>query len=347
MKIALCVNHDKYLKDGMFSEDRYVESHLREFYRLLKEAVEDKGDEIHTLDLYEDLAQPDVFLFFDYPLFNPLEYSAVKWKNYRQMRKVLQGTGRKILYIWESPLYNKGNFNPENYRQFDKVLCYSPLEIPNYEYFPYSIRRTDVSRCRVISRQEFDSRKLSCMITSNKLIQGNGYDLRYEIVDYFENRPDGFDLYGVNWIFEGISKAARVILRKKYAARPPKNYKGSCDSKQDTFEHYRFGFAIENLYGFPGYVSEKLFDVLTADCVPVYTGSNIMEGTIPKDIFVDIEAFASLKQLDDYLRAMSYEEYAGFLERKIEFLHSPQFADYFHQANVGRMMDVIYGKNEG
>ena len=72
-----------------------------------------------------------------------------------------------------------------------------------------------------------------------------------------------------------------------------------------------------------------------------------MEGTIPKDIFVDIEAFASLKQLDDYLRAMSYEEYAGFLERKIEFLHSPQFADYFHQANVGRMMDVIYGKNEG
>ena len=64
MKIALCVNHDKYLKDGMFSADRYVESHLREFYRLLKEAVEDKGDEIHTLDLYEDLAQPDVFLFF-------------------------------------------------------------------------------------------------------------------------------------------------------------------------------------------------------------------------------------------------------------------------------------------
>ena len=60
--------------------------------------------------------------------------------------------------------------------------------------------------------------------------------------------PDGFDLYGVNWIFEGISKAARVILRKKYAARPPKNYKGSCDSKQDTFEHYRFGFAIEDVY---------------------------------------------------------------------------------------------------
>ena len=91
---------------------------------------------------------------------------------------------------------------------------------------------------------------------------------------------------------------------------------------------------------------KKLFDVLTSDCVPVYTGSNIMDGTIPKDIFVDIEAFSSLKQLDDYLRAMSYEEYAGFLERKIKFLHSPQFADYFHQANVGRMMDVIYGKNE-
>ena len=81
--------------------------------------------------------------FFDYPLFNPLEYSAVKWKNYRRMRKVLQDTGRKILYIWESPLYNKGNFNPENYRQFDKVLCYSPLEIPNYEYFPYSVLRME------------------------------------------------------------------------------------------------------------------------------------------------------------------------------------------------------------
>ena len=156
MKIALCVNHDKYLQDGMFSEDRYVESHLREFYRLLQKAVEDRGDEIHTLDLYGDPEEPDVFLFFDYPIFNPLEYSAVKWKNYRRMRKVLQGAGRKILYIWESPLYNKGNFNTENYRQFTKVLCYSPLKTPvSYTHLDVYKRQL---QCRKISGRMYRQR---------------------------------------------------------------------------------------------------------------------------------------------------------------------------------------------
>lgn len=348
MKIALCVNHDKYQQDGIFAGDQYVESHLRKFFSQVRNEVKARGDEIHTLDFYKESEKVDVYLFFDYPYFNPLEYSGIKRRNYRRMLSILKPevSGRKLLYIWESPLYNKGNYTEENYRKFEKVLGYAPLPTPNYQYFPYSIESVDADSCRIIGEEEFRRRKLSCMITSNKLIKGNGYDLRYEIVDYFESKPDKFDLYGVDWIFHGLSKAARMALGKKYAAHPPKNYQGPCESKRETFNQYRFGFAIENQYQFPGYVSEKLFDVLTSDCVPVYTGSNILEGTVPKDLFVDIEAFASLAELEEFLAAMPYETYVGYLRRKIEFLQTERFRDYFHEANVKRLMDVIYGIRE-
>lgn len=346
MKIALCVNNDSYMNDGLILKKSKTEGHLRDLFGGIRELFQTHGDEFHTLDLYKNLEEIDYFLFFDYPIFNILEFSVPKLKNYIRMKKILKDShlkGKKILFIWESPLYSKFNFDKNRHREFDIILSYLPLKNKNYVYYPYSIQNVDVDSCTIPSEENFKKRKLSCMITSNKLVKGNGYDLRYGIIDYFEDKKDIFDLYGVNWEFSGVRKLVRQILGKKYSSHPPRNYKGSCGSKRQVFENYKFGFAIENVYGYPGYVSEKLFDVLTSDCVPVYTGSNIIDGTIPKDVFIDIERFASLKELEAYIKNVDYEEYRGYLERKIKFLHSKEFTEFLNTTNVKKMEQVIYG----
>lgn len=345
VKIALCVNNDKYMFDGLILKETKTESHLRDLFRGFLTLFNEHGDEFHTLDFYETDEEIDYFIFFDYPIFNPLEFSITKVKNYIRMKRILKNhriKGKKILFIWESPLYSKHNFDENRHKEFDKLLSYLPLQNDNYVYFPYSIKEVNVEGCRIPKEEEFNNRKLSCMITSNKLVKGNGYDLRYEIIDYYENKKDEFDLYGINWEFKGIRKLVRMILGKKYASHPPKNYKGSCGSKQEVLNNYKFGYAIENVYGYLGYVSEKLFDVLISDAVPIYTGSNIIPGTIPEDIFIDIEKFNTLEKLEHFLKKMTYVEYRGYLERKIEFLHSDRFKDFLNSTNIERMKNLIY-----
>ena len=64
---------------------------------------------------------------------------------------------------------------------------------------------------------------------------------------------------------------------------------------------------MENL-DFDGYITEKIFDFLTCGVVPIYVGTKSITNHIPAEVFIQYSNFASLNELNEYLRNMSLDE---------------------------------------
>lgn len=54
--------------------------------------------------------------------------------------------------------------------------------------------------------------------------------------------------------------------------------------------------------------------------VPIYYGCSNIEELVPADCFVDYRRFSSMEELDDFLQAMTDEEYLGYAERMRVFV---------------------------
>jgi hypothetical protein len=92
-------------------------------------------------------------------------------------------------------------------------------------------------------------------------------------------------------------------------------------------EGYAFNLCLENTE-WPNYVTEKLWQAIRADCLPVYQGAkNGVARLFPENSYVEVSAFDGADALYDFLRAMSFEEfyerlrvcrrvYAGLLEER-------------------------------
>ena len=52
------------------------------------------------------------------------------------------------------------------------------------------------------------------------------------------------------------------------------NYKGLAKNKVELLRETEFNFCFENIDGYHGYVSEKIWDALAAGCIPVYWPSS-------------------------------------------------------------------------
>ena len=85
----------------------------------------------------------------------------------------------------------------------------------------------------------------------------------------------------------------------------------------------------------PGWVTEKIFDCLRADSVPVYWGAPNITDYVDRETFVDRTQFRSDVELASYLTDLPEAEYrklrtAGqdyLRSKKFEAFLSPAFAD--------------------
>lgn len=55
----------------------------------------------------------------------------------------------------------------------------------------------------------------------------------------------------------------------------------------EVFNKYKFIICFENSYN-DGYITEKIFNCLFADTIPIYSGSSIIHNFINKDCFINI-----------------------------------------------------------
>lgn len=280
--------------------------------------------------------------------------------------KYLYSLGAKPIFVFsaESPL-----FAPNFYRDLNKISKRFPnrllfegahrftsnsgenlsLFFPSFDFSNFS---TPLAR---------DSRKFACAVLSNKywkpkpnsptqffirflnligltripsyIRKNQLHDERLRILSFF-SRFDDFDMYGSGW--DNLNN-----LPKKFdSSNIKRKIIYPIVDKKSYISNYRFGFAMENL-DFDGYITEKIFDFLTCGVVPIYVGTKSITNHIPTEVFVQYSNFASLNELNEYLRNMSLETYTKFQESGKEFLNSEQGYKFSYQGVAQQMASLI------
>jgi hypothetical protein len=194
---------------------------------------------------------------------------------------------RRILIQWESPAVQPSLFQNGVTKQFDLVLSMSPLwpraQVGNWFHWPQG---QDWQAAKELSRSTWYDRLDAVAMVNRNVVSANRrslYHLRRQVAGLSGVR--GVALAGHGWpatrygdaldAAKGVLRQVRErdlpslgVLRKTLATRPT-SVMGSIDRKGDYLSSFRFALVIENSLD---YVSEKLFDVLAAGCVPIYVG---------------------------------------------------------------------------
>lgn len=219
-----------------------------------------------------------------------------------------------VIFTWHDGLVDG--------RKFYKLRIPQPHRFPAIDPYPYSHKKLLVNISA--NKYSFHPREL--------------YSERRKSIRHFERaRPDDFDLYGFGW--NEPSGAAQRILR--YTPSPYTSYQGPVAHKWDVFPRYRFALCYENVRDEPGYITEKIFDCMRADCVPIYWGAANVADSIPTDAFIDRRRFNSNEELERYLVSMSEVEYEQYRSAIRKFLASDRFSLFLGGAFVDQIIQVL------
>jgi len=223
----------------------------------------------------------------------------------------------RILYLCESLSVYPMHFTRHGWAAFDAILTWNDFlaeyggkfhGVPPIFYdFPYGavdglLSDTDGPLPNPATRP-----KAICQIAGDKYtpVRGQLYRARRNAARWFHaRRRFAMDVYGF----------------------PPMNvpnYKGRVDSKLDTFQQYRYALCFENLYHpiwSRGYVTEKIFDCMYADCVPVYYGACNIEKYIPTNCFIDFRQFRDFSELEAFLSGQTDRDYLNYVRNIRSFL---------------------------
>ncbi len=229
--------------------------------------------------------------------------------SYRAQQASINPSAFRILYTYEPLTVFPGHFQRGFWKPFDYVLTWNEtlveqggpfVRFPSVYYdFPFGAVHgvTGTPDCPANWREK---RKAICQVAGNKhsLIRSELYSRRRKIARWFARHGTlDLDTFGV-------------------PAMPVPGYRGRAADKIETLSEYRYALCLENeahpLWS-RGYVTEKIFDCFYAFAVPIYLGAADVEQHIPPECFIDLRAFASLAELDQFLSAMSDEVYYGYL----------------------------------
>jgi len=332
MYIGFYSYYKNYNNNRLFSKknDSRTPSSLVPTFSFLKEQLEQQGHKVATTDL-DEISNFDAIVFLEFP--------GTENAFFRQVKD----SGKDLYLIgYESPVIKPDNFDPENLKYFKKVFTWADDLVDNpsnssgqaKKYFKINYHY------QLPQNINFDlakKEKLCVIISSNKSAKypKELYSERIKAIRWFENNyPKEFDLYGLGWDeynfqgeFLGI-KLARLnrlkpltkLLRPHYPS-----YKGPVNSKEETYGKYKFSICYENVEGFNGYITEKIFDSFWGGCVPIYWGAPNVGAHIPKDTFIDKRNFHTYEELYAYIKHMPNQEYENYIKATKTFLTSDKF----------------------
>ncbi len=241
---------------------------------------------------------------------NPPEKSdlvLVAYPHYKVPREIKD---KSFLWLLESPIGIKTPPDADTESRYKKIFTYDEnlAKRPNYVHVPIYYN---------ISTFEF---KLSDLADKTVLVAQvagynrhnnpkNIYKERDSVVRYFlENHPEDILFAGRgNW-----KKGVRNGLDPKTQQVFDQKYKGKVKDKIAFLGQAKFGLAYENAKA-PGYVSEKIFDVMAAKTVPVYLGAPDIEKYVPKACFINRDDFKSDEELYTFLKNMTDQTYLTYI----------------------------------
>lgn len=244
-----------------------------------------------------------------------------------------------IFVTYETALGARYVFNPRNHRGFDAVITYKRNLVDDERYLYLPPRAP--YRHRIKEGLPFEQRRVACLVgTNRKMTHRSGvFTMRkgwhFSFRDWFDYvfcpgqligyrsrvasacaqfTSREFDIYGEGWellpetrpLFQGVP--AESIL--EYAG------------------NYRYSFAFENHGGDSSLISERIWDALWGDTVPVYMGHKGIDEFVPRDCFVDARQFDSPKEMLGWLVRAPKETWSKYRVAGREFIRSEAVEEF-------------------
>jgi hypothetical protein len=236
-----------------------------------------------------------------------------------------------ILVMLETTLGRDFMFSSLNTKDFDAVVTYKDEVVDNLKYFP--LRPRAYYRNRIQTGLSFGQRRVGCFIASHQRLNRhiglravragwrftwrdwwNYVSYRGELLTYrvtvarhfISYAPNTFDLYGVGWdedtetqkLCRGVPESGALHLAG----------------------NYRFYLAFENHQSETSLISERIWDGLYGDSVPVYRGNKRLARQIPQECFINADSFTNAKQMLDFLVSMKEDEWERYHNAGQEYI---------------------------
>lgn len=319
--VAPTIRRVAILTDAAFRADRLFAEGSRdgtlEPYRRLRECLAERGCLLHTADVYERAGErPDIVLCMDAPARCvaaevPSTWTAVpKW-----------------VILNEPDVVLPRNWDPAVQRQFDRLFTWRDSLVDDRRFF-----KLNGPNPICAAPPRFSDRDRFCtLIAANKVSSHplELYSKRRAAIRWFErHHPEQFDLYGIGWdllvpdgpwTLRATVAHLPVTARRLLAPRYP-SYRGPIVAKRDILARYRFSICFENARDLDGYITEKLFDCLLAETIPVYWGAPNVTHHVPAACFVDFRCFSSYDELYDHLASLSEADCDSLRQAGRDFL---------------------------
>ena len=240
---------------------------------------------------------------------------------------------KKKIIIIENEHFDihKPNRNIENLKGVTKVFSYRPYKYKNGIYLNYSFNFSRDKKSFDIKRKKI----FSCLISNNKMysISDELYSERKKIIKWFnKNAVKDFALYGGGWdkvVLKSNNLLFKLINRLNINSKRLNVYRGKCKSKSEILSKSKFSFCFENS-NTQGWITEKLFDVMRNNCVPIYYGTSEVKKYVPSDLFINYEEFNSVKDLYGFLKGMSSKTHNEYLIKINSFINNLDNKFPFH-----------------
>ena len=291
MQVALVPWDERIKQNNIYTpKDKiHVDSHV-----LLKRAFLEHGDDINTIDMYDNLSDIDFFLFYK-----------IDVKLLKKLKAL--GLSNRCIYCNGEPPVVKAINSEKGYQKlkhiFPYIMTWNDDLVDNVRIFKRNIPYHFIKQ---FGKVEFSKRKLLINISGNKHSRHPQelYSEREKVVTFFEkNYPDEITLYGIDW------------SKKKHLS-----YQGIIGNKTEVYHHHKFALSLENMRDVKGYVTEKLLDCFVAGIVPIYMGASNIKEFIPAECYIVYEQFKSLSDLANYLKSISEYDYQSYINAISRYL---------------------------
>ncbi|MEG1506405.1 MAG: glycosyltransferase family 10 [Bacilli bacterium] len=322
-KIAIVNRHEIYNKNNnLFNANIYpIGENLEAPWVNIKEIFMQNKIELMTIDQLS-LDEFDAIIFLDYPN-----------KKYEYLLKLLEKMGKKkYLIVLESPVVCRENLSADILKKFDKIFTWSDNFFGNNVY---NLKLTNKIPKKILQNNK---KKLCTMISGNKKVKYSGelYSERLRALEWFEKTcPEDFDLYGVGWDYKILKfPFDRFKFIKLFFPTNYKTYKGKIEKKIDILSQYKFSICYENVKGYDGYITEKIFDCFFAGTIPIYLGADNISNYIPEETFIRKDKFPTYEDLYNYLKNMTSIEYNNYITAIKKFVENEKCRE-FNSEKIG------------
>lgn len=300
------------------------------YFNGLANALKKLGYEVHTVDFWsaEKSKADDILVVQDHPgesflfrVFYHIKYFS-KGGGFRLIRRKFlyenyKKFGRRVLINSESPMitpYVYSHLNKiKKTGMYQKIMLGSRGWGEGVDYFNlYYYRNKDITSPYFHNEKDL----FLVLINGNQRphsLKNELYGERLKAIKYWSSVP-GFDLYGRNW--GKIPRHPLFMHYKKYVNRV---WRGEVDDKLRVLSRYKFAICYENS-SYDSYVSEKIFDCLSAGVIPIYLGAPDIETIIPANCFIDFRKFSGYSGLHKYIESLSADDIGRYRRNILSFL---------------------------